>query len=59
MEPTTKNKLHKCIDYYVHIDPKRYATTVEPLANHIHCDTTGKSWGYRDTLKKDAPVWPK
>ena len=32
---------------------------MEPMANHIHCETTGKILGYRDPVKKDAPVWKK
>ena len=27
------------------------------MANHIHCETTGKKLTYRDLVKKDALVW--
>ena len=30
---------------------------MEPLANKINCETTGKILGYRDLVKIDAPVW--
>ena len=30
---------------------------MEPLANHIKCETTGKISGYRDLVRMDAPVW--
>ena len=43
---------------YVQTPPK-YRITVEPTANHIHCETTGNVLGYRDLVNKDAPVWKK
>ena len=30
---------------------------MEPTANHIHFDTTGKIVAHRDLVKKDAVVW--
>ena len=43
-------------DYIDHIDPKKYTTTMEPLANHINCETIGKILVYRDLVKMDALV---
>ena len=57
MDVTTKTKLNIVSDYSFCIDPKKYATTVKPTANHIHCDTTGKYLGYRDLVKMDEQVW--
>ena len=48
---------HKGTDYLTRIDPKIYTITVEQIANHINCETTGKILGYRDLFKVDAPVW--
>ena len=48
---------HKVTDYLACIDPKIYTITVEQIANHINCETTGKILGYRDLVKVDAPVW--
>ena len=36
---------HKIIDYLAHKDPKKDTITVEPIANHINCETTGKILG--------------
>ena len=44
-------------DYIDHIDHIKYTITVEPLAHHINCETTGKILRYRDLVKMDAPVW--
>ena len=57
MDVTDTEKSHIGSDYIAHTDPKIYIITVEPLAYHIHCKTTGKILGYRDSVKMDAPVW--
>ena len=44
-------------DYIAKIDPKKDTITVEPVAHHINCETTGKILGYRYLVKIDAPVW--
>ena len=36
---------HKGTDYLTHIDHKIYTITVEQIANHINCETTGKILG--------------
>ena len=59
MEPKTRTKIQRGIDYDIRIDTKKYAITVEPMANHIHCETIVKILGYRDLVKKDAPAWKK
>ena len=43
--------------YIAHTDPQKDTITVEPLANHINCETTGKILGYRDLVNMDAPIW--
>ena len=45
--------------YLYHIDPKNYTIKVEPLVNHINCETTGKTRGYIDLVNMDAPVRTK
>ena len=44
-------------EYIAQLDPKTYTITVEPVANHITCETTGKILGSRYLVKMDAPVW--
>ena len=39
-----KNKNQQGTDYYIRVDTIKYAIAVEPTANHIHCETTGKYW---------------
>ena len=39
-----KTKHHQGADYYIRVYTIKYAITVEPTANHIHCETTGKYW---------------
>ena len=50
-------KIHIGTYYIAQTDPKKYTITVEPLAHHVHCETTGKVLGYRDLVKMDALVW--
>ena len=54
---TDTSTTHKISDYIDHTDPKKDTITVEPVAHHITCETTGKILGYRDLVKMDAPVW--
>ena len=51
MDPTTKKKLHRGTYYYVRIDPKTDAITMEPMENHIHCENTVLFLEYRDIVK--------
>ena len=48
---------HKVTDYLARIDPKNYSITVEPIANHIKCETSSKILWYREIVKMDAPLW--
>ena len=48
MDVTDIEKSQIGSDYISHTDPKKYTITVETLAHHIHCETTGKILGYRD-----------
>ena len=57
MDTPYTSKIHIGSDYISHTDPQKDATTVEPLANHITCETTGKILGYRDLVKRDSTVW--
>ena len=43
-------------DYISKTDPKNYKITVQTVAHHITCETTGKILGYRDLVKMDPPV---
>ena len=54
---TDTSTTHIGSDYIDKIDTKKYTITVEPVAHHITCETTGKILGYRDLVKMDAPVW--
>ena len=54
---TDTSTTHKGSEYIDHTDPKKDTITVEPVAHHITCETTGKILGYRDLVKMDAPVW--
>ena len=56
MDVTDTAKSHICSEYIARIDPKKDKITVEPLAHHIHCETTGKILGYRDLVKMDVSV---
>ena len=44
-------------DYIAHTDPKTDAITVELVAHHSTCETTGKIPEYKDLVKTDTPVW--
>ena len=48
---------HRGSDYISKKDPKQDIITVEPVANHITCETNIKILGYRDLVKMDLPVW--
>ena len=54
---TDTSTTHIGSDYIDHTDPKKDTITVEPVAHHITCETTGKILGYRYLVKMDAPVW--
>ena len=54
---TETSTTHIGSDYIAHTYPKKYTITVEPVAHHINCETTGRILGYRDLDKMDAPVW--
>ena len=43
MDTTDTSKTNIGSDYISRTDPKKDTITVEPLANHIKCETTGKS----------------
>ena len=45
MGVTEKVTTHIGTDYLAHIDPRKDTITVEPLANHINCEITGKILG--------------
>ena len=51
--------LHRGSDKYAHIYAKNDAIKVEPTANYIHCETIGKSCGYRYLVKTNEPVLTK
>ena len=54
---TDTSKTH-IVSYFIsHLDPKKDSITVELVAHHIICETTGKILRYRDLVKMDAPVW--
>ena len=57
MDLTTKTKLYRGTEYYVHIELQNNAIKLEPTANHVHCETTGKFWVYGYLIKKDTQVW--
>ena len=57
MDTTDKLKTRIGSDYIARIYSKKDTITVEPLANHINCETTGEILGYRDLVNMDAPVW--
>ena len=44
MEATEDIKTHIVTDYVSCIEPIKETTTVELMANHINCKTTGKCW---------------
>ena len=46
---------HIGTDYFSPIYPKK--NTVEPMENHIKCETTGEIMGYRDLVNMDEPLW--
>ena len=50
-------KTHIGTYYIARTYPKKYTITVEPLANHINCETNGEIIGYRYLVKMNAPVW--
>ena len=54
---TDTSTTHICSDYIAKAYPKKYTITVEPVAHHITCETTGKILGYRDLVKSDPLVW--
>ena len=57
MDVTVTENSHIVSEYISHTDSKKDTITVQLLAHHIHCETTGKIWGYRDLVKMDAPEW--
>ena len=57
MDAAEKMTTYIVTDYLAHIDPRKDTIAVEPLENHINCETTGKILRYRDPVKLDAPVW--
>ena len=57
MDTTDTSKTHIGTYYISHTDPKQDTIIVDTLANHINCETTEKTLGYRDLVKMDAPVW--
>ena len=48
---------HICSYYIAKTYPKKDTITVEPVANHITCETTREILGYKDLVKMDPPVW--
>ena len=44
-------------DYISKTYPSKDITTLEPVAHHINCETTGKILGYIDLVKMDPLVW--
>ena len=56
-DTTDTSTTHIGKDFIAHIDHKKYTITVETVAHHITCGTTGKILEYRDLVKKDPPVW--
>ena len=50
-------KHHRGTDYYIILYTIKDTISVEQMVNHIHCETKGKLFGYRDLVKKYAPVW--
>ena len=57
IDTTDTLKTHIGTDYIAHTEPKKDTIIVEPLANHINYETTGKILVYRDLIKMDVPVW--
>ena len=53
---TYTSTTHIGSDYIYHTDPKKDTITLEPVAHHITCEITGKTLGYIDLVKMDAPV---
>ena len=43
-------------DYMAKTDPQNNTITVEPVAHHITCETTGEILGYIDLVKMNPPV---
>ena len=56
MDVTDTFKTHIGTDYIAYKDPQKYTITVEPLSNHINCETTGQILGYRYLVKMGSPV---
>ena len=54
---TDTSTTHIDSDYIAKIDPKKDTITVEPVARHITCKTTGKILEYIYLVKMDPPVW--
>ena len=50
-------RMHMGTDYFSFIYPKGKTATLESMANHSKCKTTGKIFGYRDLVNIDEPVW--
>ena len=50
-------KTHIYTEYIDFTDPQKYTITVESLANHINCETSGKLLGYRYLVEMNSPVW--
>ena len=50
-EVTEKIILHIGSDYHALIDPKKEIIKVEPMENHIHCETKGNILVYRYPVK--------
>ena len=57
MDTADTSKTHIGSYYIAHTESKKDTIAVEPLANHINCETTGKILEYRDLVNMDASVW--
>ena len=56
IEAAEKVKTNIGTYYLAHIYPRKNTITVEPLATHINCKTTGRIPGYRYLVKMDETV---
>ena len=54
---TDTSTTHIGSEYIYKTEPQKDTITVEPVAHHITCETNGKILGYRDSVKRDPPVW--
>ena len=56
-DKTDTSTRHIGSDYISKTYPKKDTVTVEPVAHHITCETTGKIQEYKDIVERDPPVW--